>query len=702
MPPDVDSQVAVWVDAILHGAEGDISFDAIYSAAFKSTYEGTSDSYLNALRDAFETVVLQFQEELAGHPSGAFNLALQQLCHFVVAAVRKLSAAFLPLTFSIRNVDLNRDLLDIFKTTIFGAASSLGHLDLFLVSYAHLLPGSNDVMDQFSMIEMLVIFLMGTPKWELFARHLQEATESLCVQISASAMEDPNVSANFIVYLSLVREILENEEKLWALLPRDLAQHLRDIVLNCMISSCKHEILFHPRSEITWHDFFFNNLGHLQFLDLFCKTVFIDPELRLDLVHFMAGYFLTKASYFVDTIAQTPEGACEAAEFMLDTFERLDLLMDCIALPHSRDVIDNVKQVIMQNPRFEVEKSLAIWLGKSIHTMCEAPASQRESRYLIRQSAKLIAFMVNRKKFIRWHSHGMVVRLCESVGRVLAVERIVLEEIQPYLAPSLILPIHERLFVFEESGAVRRKWREKASDSPLYVFLLPAVKAPYITTVFNSIRLPVPFCDFQNQFEIFYRTLRGSERVRFQWIYEDNVVTFRLVSPGRFDFLLQLPLLAGLVLIAVYQFPQSAVEKIAAVCGFTKNLTLGIVRRAAGPKFPLLLAVNNVVTFNPAFQTRRRKVRISFPGLSLQKPPKKEEKPDAAPVSAQYQALVAGIVKQKKTVDAQNLANRVQERLEKLGITFRKEEYERALIRLEGARFITRNPTRPTQYVYVV
>jgi hypothetical protein len=598
-------------------------------------------------------------------------------------------------------------LLDIFKAGIFASNDPLGRMDVFLVSYAHLLPGSINIQGETAMIELLLNFLADTEKWPLFANHIVEATNAFCATICAAAMENPDVASDFTVYLGFVLEVLENEQRLWELLPSSLAADLRTACHRCLIHSIKDDFFFADRSESIWRDAFFENLGNLGALGFLCEAVFCTSDLQSDILSAMAGYFHKKLQRLVADVtgrATLAAVAVRVCETMIDTFERIDILSEQLPrAPQARVVLDSLRGALLAAPELRIENCMSQYIGRCICAMCDDRGQCRDQRRAIRRCARVIAFVPDRRKFVRRHGHAMIVRLFQCAGVHYRVEEMVLGELQPFLPPTLSLPFEERTREFAASGDVNAQWRAEMPDSPLHVLVLPAVKSGDIRTVFAHVRLPEPFAEMQRLFEAFYGRLAGTSKVRFQWICEDNIVSIRLEAPEKYSIRLKVPLIVAVVFVLVWRYTDASAAKIADLAGLDVRQVEAIVRQAASRQFPLIVVRDGKISFNPAFKTKRRKLRIVQPGFSLRKPPKEEAKVEdgRSAMRQSYQLLIMRIMKSTRTLEIDRLTRRVERELAKQSVPFRRDEYEQALMHLEGMEFIRKDPARPNQYLYV-
>jgi hypothetical protein len=276
--------------------------------------------------------------------------------------------------------------------------------------------------------------------------------------------------------------------------------------------------------------------------------------------------------------------------------------------------------------------------------------------------------------------------------------------LQPYLPPTLSLPFEEKIREFGESKDVNEKWKIANPQSPLQVLLLLAVKSAHIQTSFAHLRLPKLFAVMQQQFESFYRKLSGSGKIRFQWIFEDNLVTFRFATPEKFDLQLKVPLFLAVIFVIICEYRNPTIAKISEVSGLTVKHVKALVNRGTGQEFPILcVGADERTRFNPDFETRRKKLFIVHPAFSLRKPPKFENEPrsDELAVRLKYQSCIARILKDLRCAAMEKLEREVQMEFRKHRFPFRKDEYERALLCLDTNKFIRRDPLHPDQYLYV-
>jgi hypothetical protein len=506
MDDTVESRVADWVSAIMLRQEHELHFDELYWTAFDSVRRNCSHSIWTIICSQFEMVISQFRQELTQSPLDSFGSSLRRLCLSIQETISVIADAFAPLAFGVNGLDISRNLFATFTHRVFDSNDPSVHV--FLISFTHALPGSR--ASEKPMIELLLHVLPGTNKWALFRNELLEATDAFCIDICASAMEDPEVSANFAVYLGIVLEVIENEEKLWMLLPSDLAVELREVALNGLVYAIKDDFLFHPRSLDLWRSVFFETIRNVDTLRFLCRTILTNRDIQENLLHCIAGYFIEKTDHLISDVrgrTKSAAVAAQVAEFLIDTFERINLLSAALpANSHSKTIVDEMRCVLLQDPQLKVENCMSAFIGRCIGIICENSGKQRENRYLIRNSAQIIAFMPKRNKFVRLHSHAMNIRLFQSAGTSYRVEAMVLEELQPYLPPTLSQPFEEKVREFQESETVNGKWKVAHPASPLQVFILPAVKPAHLQTAFQNVRLPEPFDGMQFQFEIFLKS----------------------------------------------------------------------------------------------------------------------------------------------------------------------------------------------------
>jgi hypothetical protein len=207
----------------------------------------------------------------------------------------------------------------------------------------------------------------------------------------------------------------------------------------------------------------------------------------------------------------------------------------------------------------------------------------------------------------------------------------------------------------------------------------------------------------QRLFEMFYSKLAGTGKVKFQWIFEDNLVSLRLEAPEKYNIRLKVPLLIAAILVIIWRYPDASISKVADVSGLAVKHVKAVVRQAISPEFPLLVVRDGKISFNPAFKTKRRKLCIGYPGFSVQKPPKTEGEagPGRSAMRQTYQSHVMKIMKSAKSMEIDRLSRRVEREFAKHALPFRKDEYEQALLHLEGIEFIKQDPAKPRQYLYV-
>jgi hypothetical protein len=703
-----EAQVSIWVDAILHRGERDLSFDELYFASIEAVGAGRSQDFLWVVRSSFEVAIAQFQAELAEQPTDSFTIALQDLCEFIVNAVEKLAAAFWPLTLAIPDLNLTGDLLDLFKMGIFESSDSLGRMDGFLVSYAQLLPGSVGIETHYQMIDLLLNFLRGTGKWKLFVRHLVEGTEAYCNEICSAAMERVAGSSDILVYLGVVIEVLENEQKLWSRLPSELVAQLRTMCLNCLIYSMKTNFLFAESSERIWGSVFFEDLRNLETFGALCETLFAESELQNEILAMILKHFHAKLQRLLGEVSKnmkSPAVVERVCEMLIDTFERVDLLSARMRnVPQTKSVLDSLRQTLLQDPSLKIAKTLTVYIDRVIGMICDHPRNVEENHYRIRQCARITAFLPNRHAFMKHYHHSMNRRLCQRAGRQYKVEEMVLAELQRYLPPALSIPFKEMAGELAESDVVNEKWRADNPESPLQVLILSAVKSAPFVTAYAHVRLPEPFVSMQQQFALFYRQQTDSGKIRFQWVFEDNVVTFRLVNPEKYDVLLKVPLLLGIVLVLIHEYRDITVDKIAKLCGLDMSNVQSLVDGSTSLQFPLIwISRGGAIHFNRLFTTHARKYSIVHPRFSLPRPPKSvpESVQDESLTRVQYQVSVMAILKANKTVEERKLEVEAQKRLQQHGIPFRPDQYGRALLFLEANECIRRDPTRPANWLFV-
>jgi hypothetical protein len=664
MEEDLAGRVSTWVNAIMHHDQRDLSFDEIYHTAYLVSSTDACADFVRCITDSFRQTISLFQEEIFREPPAAFAGALQELCPSVMSSIDVLTAAFTPLTFVLPDLRLSDDLLAIFKDVVFSSPDHLG-IDAFLSTYAHRLPGSLDIESE--MISLLLNFLAGTRRWPIFVQHLIEATDALCLQISSAAILR---GATVACYFGVVQEVLEHEAQLWQLLPPDVAQLLRETATTGLIVRLHETFIFSEKARQFWADNFFENLYNFSIFRELFASILADEQTQIEIVGFITGHFIAK-----------PVNDC--VPDMIDTFERIDIM--ATALPHVTRSLDGLKHFLIANPALKIERSVSAFVGECV---------RRRDIFPVRRCAELVRFMPDPPKFTRIYATRMLSRLFQTCARDWKLEQ----------AAARYLMISLPDFGLDESARVNMQ-QSQSRASPLRVVLLPAVRCPGVVSGFQMLVLPEPFAQMQSAFDSFYRRLTGTQRLRLVWVFEDNITDLRIV----FDecrLRLRVPLLLAVVLTIVYQYQNTTTESIASKTRLTPAQVDAIVAPAASREFPILLVGNaGRVAFNMRFTTAwPRKVEIVIPELSLRVPmdhnvTKQSER--SVSLRSIYEAQILRVMKTAGVADAGKLLLAVRTEVERKFGAFKKEEYERTLIVLEGSGFISKDPKNPARWLYM-
>jgi DNA-binding MarR family transcriptional regulator len=722
---ELERQVSVWVDAILHNGEQEYSFDSIYSSVFQSILASQSDRYKSALCAGFQASIEQFQEEILSQPPDSFNYELQSLCSSVAESVKKLAAAFFPLTFVEPSLDLSAMMLEIFKNVIFGSHNELGRMDSFLVSFAHSLIGSHDIEPQKMMIDLLLNFLQGTPKWVFFVEHMAEATDAYCLHVTASVLRDEAVQANPLVYLGVVYEVLENEERLWALFPKNVGLRLRDVLLTGLILSVKDQFLFHERYHALIGDVLFGDAtNHYAVVELL-QRVFTQEEVREDLMSLVGSYFGQAVNALATECGDKVKsimGSCRIVEGLIDIFGKIRLLAKSpLGLsPVRREAFRQLRETLLADPRLRIERAMTNFIGRAVEGICNDRQTEAAHRLQIRRCRRMVYAMPDRWKFVRKHSHAMNIRLFQLAGQQYKIEELVIRELESFLPPTIGQTFSEKVQEYARSEGINAKWNRAYPESPLSVLVLSADRSAGIVTRFERLRIPPSFGQLQDQFVAFYRQQFNGANIGLKWIYEDNMVLMHLVKDGKYNFMLKMPLVFAAVLNIVYQLGAPRINEIADAVSMSVGQVDYLVKRAVGRDFALLKIVPNPdkaqveVSFNPAFEMKKRRLAVVVQQkFSLSPPPKAGATQAAVPaaqaaapagpdVGPMYTAQIMRLMKNSRQLDANRLAQLTERETMKVVGKFSKAEYDKAFTYLEQQGFIQRDPVRQSVIAYVV
>jgi hypothetical protein len=696
---------ASWVVTILHQGEQDISFDEIYFSCFEAIAEDRTELVVRTIEDSFETIITEFRDELCSQPPDAFNIALKDLCLSVLSSIAQISAAFSPITLVLPRANFSRSLTEIFKQIVFCSVDSTSRFDVFLSTYAHSLPGTNDIESDRSLLELLITFLEGTPRWTAFVDDLVDATDAFCIGITSSALQNESILGNSVLYFGVLLEVLDNEEKLWSILPNSVAARLRRCALDALLSSIVNSSIFKtvPQRDLFARSFF-DDMTNWDLLNLVVDRLGESEDFRKALMSVLSEYFTLSLRHLLvqnGILANRTTSlsvVVAIVEFFMDISEKIDLITKLIAREGSAGA--SIVRDLLRLKSLNIEKALAIEVGRWIDIVNRSWEDCKIEKYRIKMCVNLSKLVPDGKKFVRNHIHQMLLRLFRTGGKYWRFEVGVLESL------GIRSSLREIIVEFGSSDAANQRWARIRPDSPLRVFLLPEIKSSGIVPRYGELLLPAAFGIMQERFQAFYRNLMNTKHVRLRWVYEDNLVQVRLVSAA-YNILLRLPLIFAVILATIFDYGESSYDFI------SKKTNLGVqeieyfVMRCVSKTFPLLVVTSRAirggksVTWNPTFVTKQKKFAIETRCFSLRKPKADSQfQVLSNPVSREaYLTIVTQILKKYRRVETAKLFRLSQQAIQKV-CPFRKDEYDRCLIFLQSSGYFEKDPSDPSILVY--
>jgi hypothetical protein len=207
-----------------------------------------------------------------------------------------------------------------------------------------------------------------------------------------------------------------------------------------------------------------------------------------------------------------------------------------------------------------------------------------------------------------------------------------------------------------------------------------------------------------------------------------------IAREGKYDFTLKMPLVFAAVLELVYQLGEPILEELAEGTKMNLSQVEFLVKRAVGKDFALLKLTpapekgKGTVSFNPAFEMKKKRLAVVVPAkFSLRPPPKAGAAPapvrpgvvrapatgpaapapvaPPAPTSGdatmfRYQSQIVRIIKNIKKMEANRLATLVEKEVASTH-PFNRVDYDKAITYLEQQKFIQRDPKKPGLFLYV-
>ncbi|KAH0792322.1 hypothetical protein GPJ56_003848 [Histomonas meleagridis] len=597
-------------------------------------------------------------------------------------------------------IDIEAELTNIFKTIIFLTPPSSDRVSSYLIKLAHQLPGSPNFEDFKDIILFFSQFLKQTKLWDTFVNHLYQATDYLAFTFTSQLLQRSDVKENPLIYLSASMNLIDNESKLWGILPKADGDKLRSILSAGLYSCITSEYLMQSSFHSIYFATFLDTFVNYQFLTDLIDNYIIGTTFLKELSELFLSYFISKSGTLKDTNnPNNLQSSLAMIEELITLYEKLDLLAQTkmYSIPGFSEKLENVRQTIIQNPDLSFEYNAARYISKCIETMCNDPSKKRDQLISISQCAKIVSFSNKKMEFIETHNTLMLVRLCQFAGQQYQVEETAIECLEPYMPPTLAKPFQNMLKDFETSAKINNDWEKKPFGYVLRVFVLPTSNAQGVASKFDQVILPKVFNDWKSAFTQFFLGQKNS-RVKLKWIYEDNIVMMKLSAQNRYDFQIKMPLLLAIVIVHLSEVKTATYRQIAESLHMKVPEIEVLIKKGLTKAFMLFRIMpkdkkeDTIVMFNPAFKTPKKKFAIIIPAhFSLQLAQKSVQDQLLAKKRLKvYQSIITRTVKGSKKVSDLGLATQAEKMLSSM-FPFDPDEFGMALNELLKQRIIMQN-----------
>ena len=725
--PGIERFVSDIVSRVLQHDTATISFTDVYFRVFQDNQDSKAEVYWQCLKGAFGEVLRMLRESVLKADPETFSYQLTEFCKETVQAVKDLTALFRTLERSpyCHGLKIERELMDVMKQVMFDGTDVAKNpkIEAFLKIFAHSLPGNPHIDAEIPMLKMILNLVGGSKKWNLFIDELKEATDAMMIEFTSAMIRKEECQENVLVYLGAVMALRDHEDRFWELLSPDVRVELRRVFMKGAIWLVS-DYLRSPASVRVLGKVFFDDFANLDLLDRMIAKVFDNPEclevLAMALVDYAVKKFNDIAAAIDPKKPLSVVSAKQIVEPLIDMMTRLNVLSSR-GIGKSKALnlegIQNLMYQFVSDSTLRVEQSLCIYIGNAIEIIFNEADKEAEQWLLIQRCVEVARFIFDKQSFVPMYTHAMMLRLCRCAGQQYKIEQRVINMLQPYFPPVLSVPLEEKMKEFEKSDAANKLWVKHSPASRMRVFLVPE-KGMHLRSSFKSLHLPQVFKTMQQEYEQFCQTARpipGSSKIKFSWLYEDNLVQMRLQKPGAYDISLKTPIFFAAVLLFIHEKISVTLGELARLMNMPSKVKLieTIVKKGTGKEFPIFNyrvqdpIENSLIILNPHLTTRRARFVIQLgPRFSL----KEENQPASAAIAApsadvnvdMYRAAIVRIMKRTRRLEEGRLFTMVQEVFKTFPnaakfAKFSREDFTRMVYALEKDEYLKRRgpPNRP-------
>ena len=731
--PGIERFVSDIVSRVLRHDTERMSFTEVYFRVFQDNQAANAEVYWQCLNAAFGDVLNMLKGDVLNADQETFSYQLIEFCKETVRAVKDLAALFRTLERSpyCHGLKIEKELMNVMKRVMFDGTDVANNpkIEAFLKIFAHSLPGNPHIEAEIPMLKMILNLVSGTKKWNLFAEELKEATDALTIEFTSAMIRKQECQENVLVYLGAVMSLRDHEETFWELLSADIRVELRRVFLKGVIWLVS-DFLGSPASSRMLGKVFFDDFANLDLLDRMIGKIFDNPECLEVLAMALVDYVVQKFNDIKAAVDPKKPlsvvSAKQIVEPLIDIMMRLNVLsMRVIGRSKALNCegVQNLMYQFISDSSLRIEQSLCIYIGNAIEIIFNEADKEAEQWLLIQRCVELARFIFDKQSFVPMYTHAMMIRLCRCAGQQYRLEESVINMLQPYFPPVMSVPLEEKMKEFEKSDAANKLWVKHSPASRMRVFLVPE-KVMHLKSSFKSMCLPQAFKTMQQEYEHFCQTadpIPGASKLKFSWVYEDNLVQMRLQKPGCYDISLKAPIFFAAVLLFIHEKISVTLGELSRLMNMPNKSKLieTIIKKGTAKEFPIFNyrvqdpIENSLAILNPSFTTKRTRfviqlaARFSLKEDAQQVPAQASAAPVAEVNVNMYRAAIIRVMKRTRRLEEGKLFSLVQDVFRGFPdahkfAKFSREDFTRILYALEKEEFVERGGTaqRPVwQYI---
>jgi hypothetical protein len=455
--------------------------------------------------------------------------------------------------------------------------------------------------------------IQNSPQFELFARHIYDATDSFFAEATYNLLNDENTKDNPVMYIGAAMELVRHERQLWALFPDVLRLNLESLAYNALCDQV-HDFLFSTECSEVLADYFFSDFSNFPTLVSLLRGFFVSQKSKDDLLLILERRFRADIQGLRAKVSDKQMNistSLDVTRGVTAIFDKIDVLETTPLQQASqfKDRMLEVKTSILENAELKFETAAARSIGRSIELIFNSPTKQEEELHAILSIGQAIQFSNNRLEFMTVHNSLMFVRLASFGGLQWQVEQQVLQTIAPYMPPDLTRQFDELKGELQKSTDLNVQWQSQRPDAPLAVFVVGKLFTNGMAQNLVT-QLPQQLADLQKEFEGFFKNTEKHKRL--EWVYEDNQVRYTLQS-SKIQLELTSPLFFAIMIFAMTTAQSMTLGQLVAVTGISgPNLKL-LISKAMSPQLLLFTASKKeideqtVLGWNSKYETKGKK-----------------------------------------------------------------------------------------------